>query len=545
MQKPILNDGQDSGGEFGEGDRLLFLLKHEFRFWNRSLQGWHTQGKNLFGFYTVCWLVGCPVLWAQNNFQLPQIHFSAASPSAEAIWTAGGLVNYTFLITLIVIIFAKQPATKEQPFKDWIFSSPLPSKIMFASEIFCSIFTSLVSINIFALLGSLTLALLSHSPRLFIGIHLTIIGWVIISASLNAWSQYFYKQYGEHKFWKIFKKICVYSSSGVALILFGLPYGMGGTFISAQQAVEMYASLTQQGHLFGSDSWIWIPGRTLFLDPLPSLGLIAGALVLLWLTIQKLHHSYLKTLQPSIEAPRKSKVSIKSIQFQPNLNHLLVLREWRNFRTSLARLVFLMAVLSSFPCLIFLPFIIWKMPSTGLAESLALGFFTGVWSALMGSSFTSRVFELEDSYMLLSSAPVSLSRVGWCKRFAVLIPLWAASFPIVLLTGVTGRSWGWVALFVVAAPLCQVMLRSWNTVPVPSYCAWEGLPYSGQRCRDTGRDPKVLFWCQMLSLCVWAVVPFLIFLGQTLWGLLALGLEVGLMAVAYRRLHQIGDIWGD
>jgi ABC-2 type transport system permease protein len=307
----------------------------------------------------------------------------------------------------------------------------------------------------------------------------------------------------------------------------------------------MYSQLIQQGHLLGSDSWIWIPGRTLFLDPLPSLVLIVGSLGLLRLTIQRLHHSYLKTLQPSVEAHKKPKVSIKPIQFQSNLTRLLIVREWRNFRFSLANLIFLMVLLSSFPCLLSLPFIIWKISSTGLAEPLALGFSTGLWYAFMGSSYTYRVFELEDSYILLSSAPVSLNRVGWCKRLAILIPLWASSLPLVLLMAIAGQPWGWAALFVVAAPLCQVMLRSWSTVPVPSCCAWDGLPYSGQRGYDYGRDLQVLFWCEMLSLCLWAAVPSLIFMGQTLWGLLALGLEVGLMAIAYRRNNQIGDIWSD
>jgi ABC-2 type transport system permease protein len=527
------------------GDRLLFLLKHEFRLWNRSPQGWRAQWKNLLGWYPLLWLVGCSVLWAQNHFQLPQIHFSAASPSAEAIWISGGIAGYALLMTLIILIFQKQPAAQIQPSIDWSFSSPQPSKIMFASATLHSILTTFISLHIGSLFFSLPLALLCHSFQSFVGIHLTMTGWSILAASLNAWVQYFSKRYSTHKSCKLFRKIFVFITSGVAFLLFGLPYGIGGSFISAQQAIAMYSQLIQKGHLFGSDSWIWIPGRTLFLDPLPSLVLIVGSLGLLWLTIQKLHHSYLKTLQPSVEAHKKPKVSINPIQFQSNLTRLLIVREWRNFRFSLANLIFLMVLLSSFPCLLSLPFIIWKISSMGLAEPLALGFITGSWSALMGSSYTSRVFEMEDSYMLLSSAPVSLSRVGWCKRFAVLIPLWATSFPIVLLTGVTGRPWGWVALFVVAAPLCQVMLRSWNTVPVPSWCAWDGLPYSGQRCGDYGRDLRVLFWCEMLSLCLWAAALSLIFMGQTLWGLLALALEVGLMAIAYRRNNQIGDIWSD
>jgi hypothetical protein len=561
MQKRILDDGLKMGG--GEGDRLLFLLKHEFRLWDRSPQGWHTQGKSLLVSHAVFWFVGCPVLWAVNHFQLPQIHFSAASPSAEAIWTAGGIVGYALLMTLIILIFQKQPSAQAQPSIDWSFSSPQPSKIMFASATLHSILTTSISLHISSLFFSLPLSLLCYSFQLFVGIHLTMTGWSILAASLNAWSQYFSKQYSTHKSCKLFRKICIFITSGVALILFGLPYGIGGSFISAQQGVAMYSQLIQQGHLLGSDSWIWIPGRTLFLDPLPSLVLVVGALGLLWLTIQKLHHSYLKTLQPSVEAHKKPKVSIKPIQFQPNLNHLLIVREWRNSRFSLANLILSMLFLSGFPCLIFLPFIIWKISSTGLAEPLALGFFTGLWYALMGSSYTYRVFELEDSYILLSSAPVSLSRVGWCKRLAVLILLWASSLPLVLLMAIAGQPWGWAALFVVAAPLCQVMLRSWNVVPVvaaplcqvmlrswnvvpmPSYCAWYGLPYNGQRCHDYGRDPQVLFWCEMLSLCLWAAIPSLIFMGQTLWGLFTLGLEVGVMAIAYRRINKIGHVWSD
>jgi hypothetical protein len=495
--------------------------------------------------YAVFWFIVCPVMWALNYSQISQIHFSAASPSAEAIWIAGGTVAYALLMTLIGQIFQKQPAAQTQPSIDWSFSSPQPSKIMFASATLHSILITSISLHISLLFLSLPLALLCHSFRLFIGIHLTMTGWSILAASLNAWGQYFSKKYSTHKFWELFRKICIFITSGVALFLFGLPYGIGGSFISAQQGVAMYSQLIQQGHLLGSDSWIWMPGRTLFLDLLPSLVLIVGSLVLLWLTIQKLHHSYLRTLQPSVKALKKPKAAIKPIQFQPNLNHLLIVREWRKSRSSIANLVFSIAILSGFPCLIFLPFIILKISSMGLAEALALGFFTGVWFAFKGSSSTSRVFELEDSYMLLSSAPVSLSRVGWCKRLAVLIPLWATFLPIVLLTGVTGRPWGWVAFFVVAAPLCQVMLRSWNTVPAPSYCTWQGLPYSGQRGGDYGRDPQVLFWCEMLSFCLLAAAPSLIFMGQTLWGHLALGLEMGLMAIAYRRILQIGDIWSD
>jgi hypothetical protein len=294
MQKHIVDDLLKMSG--GEGDRLLFLLKHEFRLWHRSPQGWYTQGKSLFVSYAVFWFVVCPVMWAFNYSQISQIHFSAASPSAEAIWISGGIVGYALLMTLIILIFQKQPSAQAQPSIDWSFSSPQPSKIMFANATLHSILTTSISLHIGSLFLSLPLALLCHSFQLFVGIHLTMTGWSILGASINAWVQYFSKRYSTHKSWKLFRKIFIFITSGVALFLFGLPYGIGGSFISAQQGVAMYSQLIQQGHLLGSDSWIWIPGRTLFLDPLPSLFLIVGSLGLLWLTLQKLHHSYLKTL---------------------------------------------------------------------------------------------------------------------------------------------------------------------------------------------------------------------------------------------------------
>jgi hypothetical protein len=224
---------------------------------------------------------------------------------------------------------------------------------------------------------------------------------------------------------------------------------------------------------------------------------------------------------------------------------MLLVREWQNFRFSWPQIFLLLIFVSGIPYICFLTPIILNAPLGIVGDALALGTFSGVWSVSLSRSWTSRAFETEDSYILLSSAPVSLSHVGWCKRLAVLIPIWITSVPLILLTGITGRPWGWVIFFLFTAPLCQVVLRSWNTLPIPSFCAWEGLPYCGERGCDSGRDPQVLCWCELLSLCIWAVAPCLIFMGQTLWGLLALGLEVGLVAIAYRRILHIGDVWSD
>ena len=64
------------------GDRLLFLLRHEFRLWHRSPQ----SIRAVWPFYRVIWglflgvLLGVLVGAELNHFQLPQLHFSADSP---------------------------------------------------------------------------------------------------------------------------------------------------------------------------------------------------------------------------------------------------------------------------------------------------------------------------------------------------------------------------------------------------------------------------------------------------------------------------------
>ncbi|MGB8700847.1 MAG: hypothetical protein WCD18_15630 [Thermosynechococcaceae cyanobacterium] len=168
-------------------------------------------------------------------------------------------------------------------------------------------------------------------------------------------------------------------------------------------------------------------------------------------------------------------------------------------------------------------------------------FATALWPALAGWLCGSIVFGDEDSVALLKSAPINLNQVRWCKRLAVLIPLWVAFTPLILIIRLMGLPWGWSAIFILVGPICQVMRCSWNTWPLPSIRSYLGLPHNSVVSMVT-RD-RWLRWGQWLSIGCWAGGPFLIFYGQLMWGLLVLSLDGCLMALAYRRYQHIGDIW--
>jgi hypothetical protein len=101
------------------------------------------------------------------------------------------------------------------------------------------------------------------------------------------------------------------------------------------------------------------------------------------------------------------------------------------------------------------------------------------------------------------------------------MPLWVFFVPVIILVSFRNFPWGWAAFFIFASSFCQIILRSWNVLPVLSLSSLE---------KAVG--------------CVWTVSSFFIIEGQIIWGFVALGIEACLMALAYRRNLQIGDIWG-
>jgi hypothetical protein len=288
---------------------------------------------------------------------------------------------------------------------------------------------------------------------------------------------------------------------------------------------------------FVSDNWLWAPGRATLLDPFPTLTFILICIGFVLLTIQTLDRRLIGALKTQATESKCSKIRNKSIRFKSNLTRILIQGEWRQNRISpFDRFKQIISILM----MSYLGTIFSGSSDPRSIASLAIG--TVYFPAFVAFANASHFFVVEDSLALLQSAPISMRYIGWCKRFAVLIPLWILLLPIIILAGAIGQPWGWVLFFVIIAPLCQVILRSWNTVSIPSLVLQKVFS-NEQKNTAYGRDFRVTL-CELLSLFIWTICLIFILMGQTLWGLISFGLGILIMVFAYRRNLQLGDIWG-
>ena len=237
------------------GDRLLFLLRHEFQLWHRNPQ----SIRAVWPFYRVIWglflgaLLGVLMGASLQHFQLPQFPFSADSPPDITLWYAGGFVYLLSFISLLCFFLTGQRATVEQQAKNWLLSSPLPSRLTFANTVLHPILTGAVSMNFLLLIYSVPLLIIYQSPRLWIGMHLTATAWTMVSTSLQFWGLYAALKWGDRILWKLLKRTVLFGALGLFLFIIGLPLGIGGSVLPLDRVIEILVEQTQQGNLLGND----------------------------------------------------------------------------------------------------------------------------------------------------------------------------------------------------------------------------------------------------------------------------------------------------
>jgi hypothetical protein len=524
---------------------LWFLLCHEFRLRQRETT------TNLLNQVKDCLLtylfVGVSI--ALFSMFVPyrgtQYHLFSNPLPDIFLAIAGGIIDCCLFVNFLGRPQNHQKNLSNNSLQGILYAAPISSQMFLTRYVLDYVVNSALTANIYLLPIWLALAIFYGAPQFILGFPLVSIFVIGFQESLSLWIAYIFSRWSKSKIFKILSNTIIISC--IVLIISMIPVLLSRDIVFFKKFLPILDWLKTikyplkkgfaNGGWFGIDSWLWLPGRATLLDPLPTLCLLLLCASFIWLTIQKLHRPLLSALQTPIAESKKQKVQVKSVEFQSNLIYLLILREWRHLRISPLIRFFQILTILLFPGLALL-----SSPMKPI-DLLPLALCTGLWPAFVGFTLASNTFEGEDSLILIESAPVSLRWIGWCKRFAVLIPLWAVFLPVVVFAGVIGRSWGWVAFFVFAAPLCHVILRSWNTLPVPSIFAWEGLPYKGEKSIKSGRD-QLLLWGELFSFGIWAVCPVLMFIGQTAWGLFALSLEVCLMALAYRRNLQTGDFWG-
>jgi hypothetical protein len=525
------------------GQLIWFLLRHEFRLRQRDPK---TNLWYLAQVYLVLYLclgIFIALIWAFPHYRT--LHFFNPLPNIFPV-VSGCIINVILLSSFGNTQKTNQKNFDNDPFIEHLYAAPISSRILLASHLFNKIILGALT-SIGALPIWFFLAAFYSTPQFILSLPLVTILVISFQESLLLWSIVI-KKLIKINITKIIGDLfiliiiffIVFISSLLALVKNRvLPITVAAQWFSstAPFAKTLLNGFTFIIQAFASDNWLWVPGRATLLDPFPTLIFILICIGFVLLTIQTLDRRLIGALKTQETESKCSKTRNKSIRFKSNLTWILIQGEWRQNRiSSFDRFKQIIAIL----IMSYLGTIFSGSSDPRSIASLAIG--TVYFPAFVAFANASHFFIVEDSLALLQSAPISMRYIGWCKRFAVLIPLWILLLPIIILAGAMGQPWGWVLFFVIVAPLCQVILRSWNTVPDQSFLLKNELLCS-TKSEKTYRDFGV-FLLEFLSLFIWTICLFLILFEQNLWGCFALGLESCLIALAYRRNLQLGDIWG-
>jgi hypothetical protein len=525
------------------GQLIWFLLRHEFRLRQRDpkMNLWYL-GKD----YLVLYLFLGVFVWFLTSHH--SIHFFNPLPDVFPVF-AGVVFNF--------LLFSGNSSRQEirrRSFSDELsrknlYAAPISSRFILASHLFNRVVLgTLMSIGLLPIW--LLLAAFYNTPNFIISLPLFSILFIVCNESLSLWKTYIYKKWFEGKAARVLREIfaftILYSFVFIFVFFFlarihvlSMKVVAQWFYATAPLWVILSIGFSAIVRVLTSDSWLWLPGRATLLDPLPTIGLVLFSIGLIWLTIEILHRPLIKVLQTPITESRSIKTGNKSEKFHSNLIFILTLREWRHNQSSLFNRFNQTLFQSFYPCMVLgIPYTDIKI----LSLMLAMGI--GLCLPIFSWFHASIVFAAEDSIQLLVSSPIKMRTVGWCKRLAVLIPFWISCLPIIFLAVATHKPWEWIVFFIFFAPLCQVILRSWNIAPALSPFLDRRSSSQGEKSFFDGRDLKVLYWLELLSWIILAICFFLMLTGEILEGCFVLGLEVCLIALAYRRNLQIGDIWG-
>lgn len=525
------------------GQLLWFLLRYEFRLRQRDPKKnlWYlAQG------YLVLYLclgIFTALIWTSPHHRT--IHFFNPLPNIFPV-VSGCIINLLLLFSFVNTQKSDQKKFDNDPFVEHLYSAPISSRTLLASHLFNRIILGALT-SIGALPIWFALAAFYSTPQFILSLPLVTILVIALQQSLSLWSIVI-KKLIKVNIVKVISDLFILAIIFFVVFIASLLALAKNRVLPINVAAQWFYStapfiktllngFTFIIQAFTSDNWLWAPGRATLLDPFPILTFILICIGFVLLTIQTLNRPLTGILTIPVTASKSSKKRDKSIRFKSNLAWILIQGQWRRNRISLFdRLKQIIAILM----MSYLGTIFSGSSDPRSVASLAIG--TVYFPAFVAFGNASHFFIVEDSLTLLQSAPISMRYIGWCKRFAVLIPLWILLLPIILLVGVMGQPWGWVLFFMIVAPLFQVILRSWNTLPVSSLVLQEASSDKG-KITDYGRDFRITL-CELLSLFIWTTCLLFILMGQILWGLTLFGLGILIMVFAYRRNLQLGNIWG-
>lgn len=506
---------------------LPWLIRHDLRVeWRELSAQWSTSLAVALGLAA---LIVLTFLWllALNLFG-PL--FEAPFPAELNILT-GVLVLGVLPIAVMLGINQSIKAVFERNDLDLLLASPLPTRTVFAGRLLG------VAGYIFAALGIFLLplavaALITGVPRL-LGIVPVLIVLALTGAALGMLLTLLLVRLIGARRARTVGQVVGALSGALVVLATQLPLLTGEGQITNENFVRIVA-LFQPGGVLAGDSPVWWPGRTLLLDPLPTVVTLAAAGLLMLLAVVSLHRWFLLGAgSPVTTSGRRRPATEQSLRFgrSRSLWRTMLAKEWRLLiRDPYLTSQTLLQVVYMIPLGVVLFYN--RDPSGVLPLGPALAAAVTVLTGTLAASLCRIVMSGEEAMDLLVGSPVSAVQIRQAKRMAALVPVWVLAAPLVIGLLLFEPLAGAVASVAVAVTgLSAAFVRLNNPVRAGRQDLF----------RRQGQGDQLLNFIDGFVPLAWAGTVWLLLVSNP-WAVATLALALALLAVAWQRGKRL---WAD
>jgi ABC-2 type transport system permease protein len=449
------------------------------------------------------------------------------TPPTFALVLAQVIVLISFTLLVSGTIASSVEALFERGDLDLLVSSPLDSKVIFASRA--------LSVALKTFLSSLVFYLLIVIAGLILGVW-QVLGLIPVLAAISMIATAFgmlltlglVRAIGARRAKTVAQVLSAVVGAGIYLASQSFRF-LGDS--STTRGIAGWMLKLYRGNVDTSSFW-WTPAKAVFLDPLSSILMLALGAGLLWFTTNLVHNTFILGTQTATTGGGKrlaasSPNSSKPIKFASGLTRIVMNKEWR----LIARDPYLISQLG-LQMLYLLPavFVFWQPGNNNfsLFGSSYTSYAVNGFIVMLGGTLISRLTQIivsgEEAPELLAMSPVGGENLRWIKFAGVLIPTVLLFSPLLVLIVIRNMHplVGLLAFF--GTVLSLGILQVWNAKAQPR----------ADLMKRGGRGDFLTGLIQGLVTLAWLAVVLGLETGQW-WGWLGFGVGALLPLVSLLR----------
>jgi ABC-2 type transport system permease protein len=489
----------------------LWLLRHEIRmFWYSSAasgkKGKTTRRMDKLSIGT----------WAAVWFVLHMLAFvllrdldEPAGPRLAMVVTGILAVALTFMLSKgiassVEVLFQRGDL-------DLLLSSPLSSHSIFTVRL-AGMVVGIAGLYLFFLAPVAHVGLLLGQFQ-WLGIYPAILGSAVVSASLAMLVTLgLVRTLGARRTRVVAQVIGALAGALIYLLsqLYSLTVSNG-----ENAAAGWLAQLLAPGAYFGSDSWVWWPGRAALGDPQPLFWLSVAAVAVFVVTVRFAHRFFVHGLQQAASTVRAARPGALKYRFGRSVAEVVVIKEWR----LIARDPHLISQVL-LQMLYMLPLVV-VLFREGASSLPGIGAGLTLLSASLSAALSWIIITAEDAPDLLLCSPCSARAIQYAKLAAAIMPPLALTALPLLWILLRNPLVGLLMSFTVAAAVVSSAL----------IVLWRGRQHARGEFKTRSKGNFLSTLLETLSAFAWSGLSYLLIgTGPTPSG--AMSLEASLVFVA-------------